>query len=78
MKAKKSGKFVITPVTVTEKGFTYETYRLTGWLNRSRVRLQFKSRNEALGRKNELEVEAANVGGEIRSRNTRLSAEQLA
>src|ERR1035437_4278001 len=44
----------------------------------SRARKHFKSRDEALGEKNSLEVEAANVGGEFRARHTRLSSEQLA
>ena len=78
MKAKKSGPFTIKPVTVKAHGFTYETFQVSGWLNGRRIRKHFKSRAEALGEKNALEVEAANVGGEIRSRNTRLSSGQLA
>jgi hypothetical protein len=58
--------------------FTYTTFLLSGWLRGKRVRRQFVSRDEALGEKNSLEVEAANLGGEIRARNTRLSADQLA
>jgi hypothetical protein len=78
MTAKKSGRFTIKAVKVTCHGFTYETFLLSGWLNGRRIRKHFKSREEALGEKNTLEVEAANVGGEIRARNTRLSAGQLA
>ena len=78
MTAKKSGRFTIKAVKVTCHGFTYETFLLSGWLNGRRIRKHFKSREEALGEKNALEVEAANVGGEIRARNTRLSAGQLA
>jgi integrase len=78
MTAKKSGRFTIKAVKVTCHGFTYETFLLSGWLNGRRVRKHFKSREEALGEKNALEVESANAGGEIRARNTRLSASQLA
>jgi hypothetical protein len=53
-------------------------FLLSGWVRGKRYRKQFKSRELALGEKNALEVEAANVGGEVRARNTRLSAVQLA
>lgn len=78
MKATRSGRFTIKSVTVTEKGFTYQTFRLTGWLDGRRIRKQFKSRDEALGEQNTLQVQAANVGGTVRSRVTRLSDAQLA
>jgi len=69
--------FLIKPVVKSCHGFTYCTFRLSGWLNGRRIRKDFKDREEALGEKNRLEVEAANVGGEIRPLNTRLSADQL-
>jgi integrase len=78
MKSKHSGKFVLRPVRASSNGVTYDTFQLSGWLNGRRIRKHFKNRDEALGEKNALEVEAANGGGEIRARNTRLSADQLA
>ncbi len=53
--------FKIKSVTVQNGGFEYRTHRLAGWLNGQRIREQFKSRAEAEGRKNELEVKAANI-----------------
>jgi integrase len=78
MKSKRSGKFVLRQVRASSNGVTYDTFLLSGWLNGRRVRKHFKSRDEALGEKNSLEIEAANNGGEIRARNTRLSADQIA
>jgi integrase len=72
-----SGRFSIKAVRAKAHGFTYDTFLVSGWLNGRRIRRHFKSRDEAIGVKNALEVEAANVGGEIRARNTRLSAAQL-
>jgi hypothetical protein len=77
MRSKRSGKFVLKQVRAACNGVTYDTYRLSGWLNGHRIRRQFKDRDEALGEKNRLEVEAANKG-EIQVRATRLSAVQLA
>jgi hypothetical protein len=78
MRSKRSGKFVLRQVRASSNGVTYDTFLLSGWLYGRRVRKHFKSRNEALGEKNALEIEAANSGGEIRARNTRLSADQIA
>jgi hypothetical protein len=78
MKAKLSGRFQVRPVKAKGHGFTYDTFLLSGWLNGRRIRRHFKNREEALGEKNALEVEAANVGGDIRARNTRLGVGQLA
>lgn len=78
MRPKRSGRFTITATRASSHGFTYDTFLLSGWLNGRRIRRQFKSREEAIGEKNALEVEAANMGGEVRARNTRLSAAQLA
>ena len=73
----KNGDFSIRRLKLSEHGFDYETWQLIGYLNGERVRKRFKSREEALGEKNRLEVAAANAG-EIVARNTRLSAAQLA
>jgi len=82
MRPKPNGRFTLREVALTKRidgrKFTYKTFLLSGWLHGRRVRKQFVSRDEALGEKNALEVEAANMGGEIRARNTRLSSEQLA
>jgi hypothetical protein len=78
MKSKRSGKFALRQIRASSNGVTYDTFLLSGWLNGRRIRKHFKSRDEALGEKNSLEIEAANNGGEIRARNTRLSAEQIA
>lgn len=77
MKAKDSSGFAIKRVTLTEKGFNYDTFRLTGRLNGERIRKQFKSREEALGEANRLGVQAANTDGAIRSVLTRLTGEQV-
>jgi hypothetical protein len=66
MKSKHSGKFVLKRVRAACNGVTYDTFRLSGWLNGRRIRRQFKDRDEALGEKNRLEIEAANKG-EIQS-----------
>ena len=78
MEAPMKAGFRIKPVNVTSGDFTYRTHRLCGWLNGQRIRRQFKSRDEAEGEKNRLEVAAANVGGKVRALNTRLSEAQLA
>ncbi|MEO5959237.1 MAG: hypothetical protein ABIZ49_12040, partial [Opitutaceae bacterium] len=75
MKPKLSGRFAIKAVTLAEKGVSYGTFRVTGWLDGQRVRKQFKSREEALGEKNRLEVCAAN--DQIRTTVTRLSEERI-
>lgn len=50
--------FTLRPVTVTEHGFTYETFALSGWMNGKRIRRQFSNREEAFGEKSRLEVQA--------------------
>jgi hypothetical protein len=78
MSATKNGRFDLREAKVTERGFTYKTHRVTGWrADGTRVREQFKSRDQAQGRKLLLEVEAANTG-DIAARNTRLTPQQLA
>ena len=88
MRARKNGGFTVRQVTVKElksvsgqnekRTFAYSTFRLTGWLDGQRIRKQFLSRDEALGEKQALEIRAANLNGDIRARNTRLTIEQLA
>src|SRR5687767_2852268 len=78
MKATNSSGFSVKRVRLTEKGFSYDTYRLTGWLKGERIRKQFKSREEADGELNRLEVRAANTEGEVLAVNTRLNPVQLA
>jgi hypothetical protein len=70
MKSKRSGKFMLRPVRASSNGVTSGTFLLSGWLNGRRIRKHFKSRDDALGEKNALEIEAANNGGEIRARNS--------
>jgi hypothetical protein len=76
MKRKQSGRFTIKARTIKSHGREYQAFELAGSLAGKRVRRQFGSREEAIGQKHLLEVEAANLGGDIRARNTRLSAEQ--
>jgi site-specific recombinase XerD len=82
MRPKQTGRFLLREIKVKKRvagqPLEYSTFLLSGWRHGSRYRKQFKSRDEAIGEKNALEVEAANVGGEFRARNTRLSAAQLA
>ncbi len=78
MRAKKADGFTIEKQTLSNHGFTYDSYLLRGWLNGQRVRRQFKNRTEAFHAKTELEIEAANLDGNTRSRVTRLSESQLA
>lgn len=68
----------IKTATVRCNGVTYRTHLVIGSLAGRRIREQFKSRDEAEGRKNELEVEAANLSGSTRARTTRLTESQLA
>jgi hypothetical protein len=58
MRATNSSGFTIKQVRLTEKGFRYDTDRLTGWLNGQRIRKQFKSREETDGELNRLIVRA--------------------
>ena len=66
MSASKTHRLEIKKAKFCEKGFTYETFRLVGWHQGTRVRRQFKSRAEAEVEKNRLEVEAANAVGAVR------------
>lgn len=82
MRPKQSGRFTIREITVKKRiagrPVEYSTFLLSGWVRGRRYRKQFKIRELALGEKSALEVEAANLGGELRARNTRLSVSQLA
>jgi hypothetical protein len=75
---RKNARFKVREITVTQHGATYQTFELYGWLNGKMVRRRFKSRAEALGQKNLLEVEAASEPCEMTVRQTRLSSAQLA
>jgi hypothetical protein len=86
MKATNASRFTITPVTLTEykKGpdgtkrkFTYPTHRVTGWLGDDRIRRQFRTRAEAEGEVHRLNVQAANVDGQIRTVLTRMTDAQV-
>jgi hypothetical protein len=81
MRPKPTGRFTLREIKVKKrldgKPVEYSAFLLSGWRHGPRYRRQFKNRDEAIGEKNALEVEAANVGGELRARNTRLSADQL-
>ncbi len=72
------GGFTIKKVTLNANGYTYVTFRVAGQLNGRRIRKDFKSKAEAEGEKDRLEIEAANTDGGIRPVNTRLSPVQLA
>ena len=78
MRPKPSGRFALRETTVRNRidgqPLKYSTFLLSGWVRGKCYRKQFKSREFASGEKNALEVEVANVGGEIRARNTRLGA----
>lgn len=76
-RARKNGGFTIRPITAKERGFTYQTFQLVGYVHGERVRKRFKKREDAVFEKSRLEVLAAN-SGEIRPVNTRLTAEQIA
>ncbi len=78
MSTRAPGQFKITPVTVTTDGYEYPTFRVSGWLNGQRIRKNFKSRAEAQGEKQRLEVAAANAEGDIQAVNTRLTSSQVA
>ncbi len=60
---------------VTEKGVSYETFRVSGRINGQRIRKQFPTREEAEGEKLRLEVLAAN--SELRTVTTRLTEAQV-
>ena len=70
--------FTIRHVNKTEHGYEYSAFQVVGSMKGKRVRKQFRTRDEALGEVNRLEVAAANVGGSIQALPTRLSEKQLA
>jgi len=59
------------------KVYAYDTYRVEGTLKGARIRKNFKNREEALGEKQRLEIEAANETGEVSARATSLTVDQL-
>lgn len=74
----KPGEFTVRRIQVKEHGFTYPTFQVVGYLHGARIRRRFKSRDEALGGKSRLEVQAANDENDVRALNTRLAPAQLA
>jgi len=73
-----SASFAIRRINAREHGCRYQTFQLVGYLDGHRVRKRFKSRAEALGEKNRLEVAVANRDGAIKTVTTRLTSTQLA
>ena len=68
------GRFTLKRIEVRNGPFTYATYRVEGKLNGILIRKNFKSRHEAAGEKQRLEIEAANTDGAIAAQNTSLTA----
>lgn len=73
----KSDEFQVRQIMVNERGRTYPTYQVTGYIDGQRVRKRFRTHDQAVGEKYRLSVQAANAEGEIRSVNTRLTKEQV-
>jgi integrase len=73
---KKPG-FRIRPFMARERGIERERFQVVGYLGNERIRKRFATREEAVGEKIRLEVQAANLG-EIRAINTRMTPEQVA
>jgi hypothetical protein len=82
MRPKTIGQFTLREIKVKKhqagRAIQYSTFLLSGWRQNRRYRRQFKSREDAIGAKHALEVEAANAGGQIKVRNTGISDAQLA
>jgi integrase len=78
MEATMSKDFKIRTVKVRTGEYSYPSHQVYGYLNGQRVRKNFKSRDQALGELNRLQVQAANRDGSINSVNTRLTTAQLA
>ena len=74
MRPKPSGRFMLPEITVEKRIHgqppEYSTLLQSGWDRAKRYRIQFKSRELALGEKNALGVEADNGDSEVRARNT--------
>jgi len=73
----KAPGFRIRPFTACERGIERKRFQVVGYLGAERVRRRFATREEAIGEKLRLEVQAANFG-EIRAINTRMTPEQVA
>lgn len=73
----KNGGFTIERITVGNVAKPYKTWRVKGYLRDQRIRRNFKERSEAAGFKQRMEIEAANASGEITTRSTSLSSDQL-
>ncbi|MDP3069834.1 MAG: hypothetical protein Q8N18_06065 [Opitutaceae bacterium] len=74
----KAAGFRIRAIHAKEHGCKYRTFQIVGYLHGERVRRRFKSRDEALGEKNRLEVAAANADGALKPVSTRLNTAQVA
>ena len=74
----KQNEFSLRRLVVKEHNYSYETYQVCGYLNGQRIRRRFRTRDEALGEKDRLEIQAANNVGLIRMVATRLSHKDLA
>ncbi len=72
------GGFTVKRVTLQANGYSYDTFRVAGRSVGRRIRKDFKSKEEAEGEKDRLEIEAANADGSIRPVNTRLTPAQVA
>lgn len=73
----KTDDFQIRQITARERGYSYHTYQVTGYLNGERVRRRVKTLEEALGEKSRLTIKAANGAGGIQAINTRLNHDQV-
>lgn len=73
----KAGGFRIRPFKAMEHGKVRRGFQVVGYLDGERIRKRCRSREEALGEKNRLEVRAANAD-HVRAVNTRLTGQQLA
>jgi hypothetical protein len=72
----KTAGFRIRPFTACERGVERRRFQVVGYLGEERVRRRFATREEAIGEKLRLEVQAANMG-QIRPVNTRLLETQV-
>ena len=70
----KEGRFTIRDIKYPSGSIVY---RVTGMLNGKQVRLNYKTREEALGAKQEFEIDSVNAKPTARLKKTRLSPEQL-
>jgi hypothetical protein len=72
------GPFKIRKIAVKDHGCHYETFLVEGYLQGSRIRRKFQRREEAIGEKARLEIEAGNAKAAMRVVPTRLNEAQIA